>query len=103
MAILAPLLGHTEQTEEGVYSVCSRISCGHLSDWRLCLSDMNERKATPVEEKDWGNEGYILEDVVSFLKWFNSLAPGKLEWNFRFVIFKQILVIAGCEIALIWM
>ena len=37
----------------------------------------------------------------------NSLAPGKFEWNFRYVIFKQILVIDGwgisCEIALIWM
>ena len=37
----------------------------------------------------------------------NSLAPGKLEWNFRYVIFKQILAIDGwgisCEIALIWM
>ena len=37
----------------------------------------------------------------------NSLASGKFEWNFRHVIFKQILVIDGggisCEIALIWM
>ena len=37
----------------------------------------------------------------------NSLAPGEFEWNFRYVIFKQILVINGwgisCEIALIWM
>ena len=37
----------------------------------------------------------------------NSLAPGKFEWNFRHVIFKQILVIDGwgifCEIALMWM
>ena len=37
----------------------------------------------------------------------NSLAPGKFEWNFRHVIFKQILVIDGwgisCKIALIWM
>ena len=36
----------------------------------------------------------------------NSLAPGKFEWNFGPVIFKQILVIDGfgisCEIALIW-
>ena len=36
----------------------------------------------------------------------NSLAPGKFEWNFRHVIFKQILVIDGwgisCEIALRW-
>ena len=39
--------------------------------------------------------------------WVNSLAPGKFEWNFRYVIFKRILVIDGwgisCEIALIWM
>ena len=38
---------------------------------------------------------------------FNSLAPGKFAWNFRQVIFKQILVIddwgISCEIALIWM
>ena len=37
----------------------------------------------------------------------NSLAPGKFEWNFRFIIFKFILVTDGwnisCEIALIWM
>ena len=39
--------------------------------------------------------------------WLNSLAPGKFEWNFRYVIFKWILVIDGwgisCEIVLIWM
>ena len=38
---------------------------------------------------------------------FNSLAPGKFEWHFRHVIFKQILMIDGWgisyEIALIWM
>ena len=37
----------------------------------------------------------------------DSLAPGKSEWNFRYVIFERILVIGGwgisCEIALIWM
>ena len=36
----------------------------------------------------------------------NSLAPGAFEWNFRYVIFKWILVIDGwgisCEITLIW-
>ena len=39
--------------------------------------------------------------------WINSLALGKFEWNFKYVIFKRILVIDGwgifCEIALIWM
>ena len=37
----------------------------------------------------------------------NSLAPNKFEWNFRYAIFKRILVIdvwgISCEIALIWM
>ena len=37
----------------------------------------------------------------------NPLAPEKLEWNFKYVIFKQILVIDGwgifCEIVVIWM
>ena len=44
---------------------------------------------------------------VSSKNSINSLAPGKFEWNFRHVIFKQILVIDGwgicCEIALTWM
>ena len=47
--------------------------------------------------------GYIIVIVTVI----NSLAPGKFEWNFIHVIFKQILVIDGwgisCEIALIWM
>ena len=38
---------------------------------------------------------------------FSSLAPGKFEWHFKYVILKQILVTDGwgisCEIALIWM
>ena len=37
----------------------------------------------------------------------NSLAPGKFEWNFRYLIFKRIVVIdrwgISCEIAPIWM
>ena len=46
-------------------------------------------------------EGEVMED--SFL----TLAPGRFEWNFRYVIFKQILLIDGwgisCEIVQIWM
>ena len=45
---------------------------------------------------------YLFEKII-----INSLALGKFEWNFRYVIFKQFLVIDGwgisCEIALIWM
>ena len=40
-------------------------------------------------------------------QWVNSLAPGKFEWNFKYIIFKGILVIDGwgscCEMALVWM
>ena len=47
-----------------------------------------------------------LDKITKFL-FINWLTPGKFEWNFRHIIFKQILVIDGggisCEIALIWM
>ena len=49
-----------------------------------------------------GFEQNLIKQIV-----FNSLAPGKFEWNFRHVICKQILVIDGwgisCEITLLWM
>ena len=37
----------------------------------------------------------LIAEHISPAAWvtFNSLAPGKFEWNFRHVIFKQILVI----------
>ena len=45
--------------------------------------------------------------ALSQMIMFNSLAPGKFEWNFRYLIFKIILVIDGwgisCEFALRWM
>ena len=50
----------------------------------------------------------LLQSCAKPLNWtrimqiFNTLAPGRFEWNFRHVIFKQILVIDGwgisCEI-----
>ena len=49
----------------------------------------------------------LLSDQRNGSEIINSLAPGKFEWNFRYVIFKLISVIDGwgifCEIALIWM
>ena len=49
----------------------------------------------------------LLRPAVAHSVVFNSLAPEKFEWNFRHVIFKQILVIdswgISCEIALDWM
>ena len=44
---------------------------------------------------------------VSQFWWVNSLAPGKFEWNFKFLIFQIISVIDGwvisTELALWWM
>ena len=54
----------------------------------------------------YGNVSYTASADL-YLILVKSLAPGKFEWNFIHVIFKQILVIDGwgicCEIALIWM
>ena len=51
------------------------------------------------------NKEYAMWFSLTFI--INSLAPGKFEWNFRYVIFQGILVIdawgISCEIALIWM
>ena len=45
--------------------------------------------------------------MLTLTLWVNSLAPGKFEWNFRYLIFQIILVIDGwvisCELALRWM
>ena len=55
----------------------------------------------------WDYQTDTLSSCLSHCSSFNSLARGKFEWNFRHVIFKQILVIDGwgisCEIVLIWM
>ena len=63
------------------------------ADYTIKLPDGKDSKANlQVDGKD-GN--------------INSLAPGKFEWNFRYVTFKRILVTDGWgisfEIALIWM
>ena len=63
------------------------------------------------DESDYHNKWIIFVYIIFSLNILgvniNSLAPGKFEWKFRYVIFKWILVIDGwsisCEIALIWM
>ena len=45
-----------------------------------------------------GNQpSYVLQwsPCVTQSMQFNSLAPGKFEWNFKYVIFKRILMIDG--------
>ena len=51
--------------------------------------------------------GYGWETSWSWQHWFNSLAPGRFQRNFRKVIFQLILVIDGwsisCKIVLKWL
>ena len=67
-------------------------------------------------ESTWASQAQVgpLCEVKILAVWglksthgMNSLAPGKFEWKFRYVIFKRILVIDGwgisSEIALIWL
>ena len=65
-----------------------------LSAWKLFVSLV----------VSWTDTTGVGATQVPFL---NSLAPGEFQENFRYVIFKRILVIDGwgisCEIALIWM
>ena len=50
--------------------------------------------------------GLLTHICVTRPQWVNSLAPGRFKVNFRWVIFKLILVVNGfkisCETALIW-
>ena len=51
---------------------------------------------------------WVITSHHSFVMWLiNSLAPGKFEWHFRYLIFQIISVIDGwgisCELALRWM
>ena len=48
--------------------------------------------------KDHNAEMWVLYIMVLCL--FNSLAPGKSGWNFRYIIFKQILLINVISISL---
>ena len=78
-------------------TICTRIGVS---------SPSSARKPCGKNRKycKWNQSGGLFQNKHTV---FNSLAPEKLELNFRHVIFKQILVIDGwgisCKIALIWM
>ena len=46
------------------------------------------------------DQSSVFADAVLYVfSSFNSLAPGRFEWNFMYVIFKWILVIDGLGIS----
>ena len=67
-------------------------------------------KIQKVVRKRWPislNVGSTISAILFSGKWVNSLASGKFEWNFRYLIFQIISVIDGwvisCELASRWM
>ena len=80
------------------------------TDWQM---DVFENEVIEVENASSlvglqpTTSGSMLHALTFGLSLFNSLAPGKFEGNFRYIIFKQILMVdccgISCEIALIWM
>ena len=80
----------------------SKYVLQHCSRIQLC-----EDSPMAWTDRNFSVACIVKHELPSYLWLINSLAPGKFEWNFRHVIFKQILVIddwgISCEIALIWM
>ena len=89
----------------------SMVGACFLGDWLPCVEALKQEllakpdihkhqcKVHAHQHHSW-NRRWDVEEVE-----LNSLAPGKFEWNFRYVIFKWILMTDGwgisCEIALV--
>ena len=79
----------------------SSVGC-HLWQWG---SGCGSESLTLAVRRHWSH--WLAEEHTAEIEHtgINSLAPGKFEWNFRYVIFKWISVIDGwgisCEIAII--
>ena len=78
-----------------------------LAHWRYCSLALSHRLFCIIS-LHWDGIGNWISSwklIIRLLCLVNSLA--NFKWNFRHVIFKQILVTGGwgisCEIALIWM
>ena len=78
-----------------------------LDDFRHLPTSLMWCEVTVLPKKYAPVCAWLYISVSVYWLIFNSLALGKYAWNFKQVIFKQILVIDGwglsCEIALIWM
>ena len=94
------------------------MSISRAIAFRRIGQETNEDMSTLIRVMAWcwkATSNYLnqcwLRPVMTYIitrpQGVNSLAPGKFEWNFRYVIFKLILGIDGwglfCEIVLIWM
>ena len=87
-------------------------SCDIKAEWQIYIGKLGHHTShkglLPVQCKAtvWTTGGnWIL--MYKHQRIFNSLALGKFEWKFRYIIFKRILLIDGwgisCKNSLIWM
>ena len=107
---------HLRAVSQKMLKISNRKTSQNITQWKLqphllgtndikrqwgkwCVNTMNFMLYQLQFVKRYWNQIY--------LTFINSLAPGKFEWNFRYVIFKWILVSNGWgisfEIVLIWM
>ena len=90
----------------GLLFECCRIS-KHALQFHICCHWFRSSSVQVIACHLFGAQQLPASVLTCHQSDLNSLAPGKFEWNFRHVIFKQILVTddwgISCEIALIWM
>ena len=102
-----------------LYLFCGGVTSSKASYWHLLTSCHHQGHSHPPDY--WLQNGVVFRDTEHWQgrtgagteqqSWYklhiDSLAPGKFEWNFIYVIFIWIIVIDGwgisCEIAPIWM
>ena len=91
------------------FELCRNVFLG--SDWRGIITgwsdDMISSGNNSLLQLNQCWPGSMSPHDATGPQWVNSLAPGKFEWNFRYLIFQIISVIDGwsisCELALKWM
>ena len=95
---------------DGLGTWRARVSIGMVLSVNREYPGVDTRRVKPFQaELILGNKNiYILYhfSTVQWCRLFNSLAPGRFEWNFKHIIFRLILMIDGwgiCTIALGWM
>ena len=79
----------------------------HQIEWQAKVTPVHILLCGNLVCRRWLFSCRVVIMYMGYSSWVNSLAPGKFEWNFRYVIFKWVSVIDGwcisCDIDLIWM
>ena len=84
--------------------------CWDIVKWTLRNKlqwNFNQNSNIFIQENAFESVSWEMAAILSWSQCVNSLAPGKFEWNFWYIILQIISVIDGwgisCELALRWM